>query len=344
MRTNFYSFLAIILVFGYVNALAQDIGTGVDWTETAPSEPLLIDENFQGFQLFHSDENTDQGNSQHALDSDGVTIIWGYKEMESQVPILNGGGGTIGYSFYQCAFSPDWMAAWAYRDLTNIGSGTNTDNVSNGFVEISRFDTVYSAINQVRGTFTVDLRSIEYVEMIQWTHSSTGGKRRGVLCEFSVDDGATWDTLRYQPGEAWATSFTKDVFTGEKTANVYKCEPSAYGMTWADGIYSENIMLRFSSTGTPTVQTARIHDLKVYGTYTNTPVLDITTDAINMYSTNKQIYLSETANIEVYNLSGVLVNAAQSVNQISMNSHSNGIYFVKTYTGDKVQTAKLLIN
>lgn len=343
MKTKFFTFLSTVLLLGSVNAFAQDMGTGVDWSENPPSEPLLIDEDFTGFSFFHSDETADQGNSSHALGDDGLTIIWGYKELKMNQPIVNGGGGTVEYDFYQCAFAPEWMSAYGYRDFSATGSGTNSPNVSDGFVEISRFDTVYSAIPQARGMFTVDLRGIEYVEMIQWSHSSTGGKRRGVLCEFSLDDAATWDTLRFQPGEQWTLGFTKDVFTGEKTMNTYRCEPSGYGMSWADGIYSENIMLRFSSTGIGTIQTARLHDLKVYGTYTPNAVGDITLDAIKIYSANKQIFLSETANVDVYNLSGVLVSSGLNTNQISMDSFSNGIYFVKATVGNTVQTTKVLL-
>lgn len=340
MKTLFTTLLVTSLVLGGTNCFAQDMGTGVNWDDLSPGSPLVVNENFQGFQFFHADENPDQGNSQHALADDGVTIIWGYKEMLTPVSILNGGrGATVDFDFYQCAFAPEWMAAWAYKSFINDGVGENTNRVTNGFFEISRLDNKYAAIPTVAGYLTVDLRPIEYVEMIQWTHSSTGGRKRGVMCEFSIDDGTTWDTLRYQPGEAWTTSFTKDVFSGEKTPNDYNCDPSAFGMTWADGIYAENVMLRFGTAGG---QATRIHDLKVYGDI-GTSVNDTKQDAIKVFCSKKQIHLSEEAKVEVYSLSGTLVRSGESTNHVSMDGFPEGIYFVKTFAANKQQVNKLLL-
>lgn len=343
MKTKIFTlFLATFLISG-IASFAQDNGTGIDWAtyEIQPGSPLLLDENFQGFDFFYSKTNSNDGNSAHTLDNDG-NVVWGYKELESDVPLINGNGAKAFYSFYQCAFAPEWKSAYGYRDLFNTGTGENSPYVSDGFVEISRFDTVYSAIHTVRGYFQVDLRAIPFVEMIQWTHSSTGGKRRGALCEISLDDGATWDTLRYQPGEAFALSFTKDPFTGEKTPNDYRCEPSGYGMSWVDAIYMENVMLRFSSSGVPTIQTARIHDLKVYGDVP-TAVKKIDENAIKVFARDKQILLSQNVDAQVYNLSGVMVRSVSNTNRIAMDDYPAGVYFVKTFNGVKVQTTKLLI-
>ncbi len=344
MKIKIFTPLVAALLLGSWVSNAQDEGTGVDWDtyEIQPGSPLLIDENFQGFEFFHTDNDPNSGNSEHKLDEDGETIIWGYKELETEAPIINGGGSTVGYSFYQCAFAPEWKSSYGYRDEMATGSGDNSPYVTDGFVEISRFDTVYSAIHTLRGYFTVDLRSIPFVEMIQWTHSSTGGKRRGVLCEISLDDGTTWDTLRYQPGEAYLYSFTRDPFTGEDTPNPIRCEPSGYGMSWADGIFMENVMLRFSSSGIPTIQTARIHDLKVYGDLP-VSVNGIAADALKIFARDKEIFLSGNSNVQVYNLSGVMVQNVTNTNRVSMKSYPAGVYFVKAAYNNQLTTRKILV-
>lgn len=315
--------------------LAQDIGTGVTWGTLSPSEPLLINEKFQGFTLFHTDANPDQGNSDNKIDAVSGEVVYGYKDLVKKVALIGSNDSAVTYTFTQCAFAPEWQAAYAFKN-----SASNSENVSNGFVEISR--TYASTPPTVHGSFVVDLRNLSFVEVIQWSHSSTGGNKRGVLCEFSIDEGATWDTLRYQSGgAAYASSFTKDVTTREKTLNSYRCDPSAYGMTWEDGIWSnEKIMLRFGEAGG---QTPRIHDLKVYGTYTPNSVPGIKNDEMKIYSANKKIIISRQAKVAVYNIAGKMVKSAENTNRIAMEGMPDGIYLVKAQSGSLMKTSKVII-
>ncbi len=334
MRTFTIPFVLFILLLGPGMAMAQlNTGTGVAWGELAPVEPLALDEDFQGFEFFHSDETPDMGNSDNAYDGNGG-IIYGYKNDTTYVPVLNGPGLEIGYYFDQCAFAPEWKAAYAFRDEAD-----NTENVSNGFVEISR--DFGSDPPTVRGYFTVDLRDLDFVEVIQWSHSSTGGNKRGVQCDISLDDGITWDTLRYQPGNAWSESFTKDPTTGIKTPNGYRCDPSAYGMTWEDGVYASNVMLRFLEAGG---QTARIHDLKVYGTFT--PIVgvnDVFDNDLAINQVNRLITVSEFADIAVFYPDGRLVKSVHNVEQVELNDLPNGIYIIRAYADQKVKAAKVFL-
>lgn len=332
------STLIICLVAGLTfGAYAQpNTGTGVTWGEDfSPSEPLQLNEDFSGFDFFHTDSNPNDGNSDNSFDNDGVTIIYGYKQDTVDVDMDNG-SGQIHYEFYQCAFAPEWQTAYAYQD-----GGGQTANVSNGFVEISR--EYESTPPTVKGYFLVDLRELDFVDVIEWSHSSTGGNKRGVMCEFSLDDGTTWDTLRYQPGGAKAGySFTKSVEDDAfKTSNTYRCDPSAYGMTWADGIWNSNVMLRF---GECDGQTARIHDLKVYGTYEGNAIGDIDdADGLKIYATDKKIYFSEEAAVQVYSIAGALVKQSISTNLVSMDDMPRGIYLVKAQNGNKVKAVKVAI-
>lgn len=334
MRTFTFLFSLFIFLLSNGIAIAQlNTGTGVEWGTLSPVEPLALDENFQGFEFFHSDETSDMGNSDNAYASDG-SIIHGYKSFTASIDVIGGNGLKVSYSCDLCAFAPDWAAAYSFRDGVE-----NTENVSDGFVEISR--DYPSDPPTVRGHFVVDLRALDFVEVIQWTHSSTGGNKRGVQCDFSLDDGATWDTLRYQPGNAWSDSFTKDPTTGIKTSNGFRCDPSAYGMTWEDGVYASNVMLRFLEAGG---QTARIHDLKVYGTFTPlSPVTNTYDNGLEIVQANRQVSVSERADITVFHADGRLAKAIPDAEQVFLSELPSGVYILRAQAGEKVKVAKVFL-
>ncbi|OQB81256.1 MAG: hypothetical protein BWX87_00780 [Bacteroidetes bacterium ADurb.Bin123] len=335
MKTRILMMTICFLAFSDLPGLAQDMGTGVPWGGLSPSEPLLLIENFQGFTFFHSDSTADMGNSNNSYDNDGETVIYGYKNDSVEVPILGSANGKITYLFKQCAFAPTWKTAYAFKN-----SVENTPNVSNGFVEISR--NYSSDPPTIQGEFVVDLRQIEFVEVIQWTHSSCGGNKRGVMLEFSVDDGTTWDTLRYQPAQsAYASSFTKDVETREKTFNDIYCDPSAYGMTWEDGIWAGNVMLRF---GVCNGQVPRIHDIKIYGTYSPpSAVQQVGQPQLGIRCFDRKIRISEPADVEVYSIAGTLVRKAANATMVHMGDLPDGIYLVTAIAGPLMQTKKVII-
>ena len=333
-----------IFIAGSLSLYAQDKSTGMTWGETYPPfERLLVDENFQGFDFFFNGQNTVDGNSKNELDPNTGIINYGYKNDTVDVPILGSENGKFQYYFYQCAFAPDWKTTYAAIEKNGITE--NSPNVSDGFVEISRPDSVYSDIPTIRGYFTVDLRAADFIEVIQWSHSSTGATKRGTMCQISTDDGLTWDTLRYQPAESsWALSFHKDPFTKEKTYNTFRCDPAAWGMTWEDGIYSSNVMLRFTPTGIPIVQTLRIHDLKIYGTYTEpTAAKSFNSEELKIFQSGNQLRLSKLARVAVYNLNGALVRSAARTNVLGIGDLPNGIYFVKAQAGLINKTSKIYI-
>lgn len=340
MKAKIFTLLICLVAGVTITANAQlNTGTGVIWGSLGFGEPLVLSEDFTGFDHFHSDSATNEGNSNNSYDpNDETKIIYGYKNDSIEVPIIGSASGKITYIIEQCAFAPEWMTAYGFRD-----QGGQTANVSDGFVEISRdYGSTGGYAPTIRGHFIVDLRKLEFVEGIQWTHSSTGGNKRGVQCDFSLDNGETWDTLRYQPGTAFGYSFTRDPGTGASIPNGYRCDPSAYGMTWEDGIYAENVMIRFLECGG---QTARIHDLKVYGTYsppTSAKIID--KEELKVFAANRKIRISEEAEVVVYTISGAIVKQSKQTNSVSMNDMPNGIYLVKAQAGSKFKTTKVLIH
>ncbi len=316
-------------------------GAGIAWGALSPSEPLVLTERFQAFPGFHTDNNPNEGNSDNKFGSQEEVIL-GFRDDTAAVDIAAGNGSKIRYYFSQCAFAPHWLTAYAYRDSLASGSGANSDNVSRGFVEISRnYGASGGNAPTVRGYFTVDLRELEFVEVIQWSHSSTGGNKRGAACEISLDNGVIWDTLRYQPGTNYTASFTKDITSGVKTSNLFRCDPSAYGMTWEDGIYAGNVMLRFLEAGG---QTARIHDLRVYGTPgSGSGLSSFPRQGLRIYVAGGAIRISESARIAVYDLTGQLVRQASCADRISTAGLRSGIYLVKAHAGRLTGMEKIFV-
>ena len=344
MKTkNFTRFLGLsLLAFGIgpISSFAQIATTGPGWDNLQPTSQLVISENFQGFDFFHNDTHPNAGNSDHLID--GGEIIPGYKDLTTEVTYA-GSEAKATYSFIECAFAPEWgVAGSVMNDGTPIVPDPTTPKVSTGFVEISREDNIYSNPPTIEGFFVIDLRNLEFVEGVQYSHSSCGGNKRGFMLEFSLDNGDNWDTLRYQPAASvYAHSFTKDPFTLEKTANTYNCQPSAYGMLWEDAIYASNVMLRFRATKTENNQTVRIHDLKVYGDLP-TGVEEWMEPEINVSSANGVVRLSEIADVVIYNISGSVVKTAEQVQAVAIDELPDGVYIVKAIAGSKSATVKVI--
>ena len=333
-------FPAIMFFSLCFNALGQDDidDTGTGWGNLFPSEQLVLNENFMGFDFFHSDSNPSSGNSDNVTDPVSGDPIYGFKDDSMYVNFL-GSSDQARYIFHQCAFAPEWETAYA-----NHEDKTPTPNVSDGFVEISRtYPASGGNLPMVHGEFILDLRQLSYVEVVEWSHSSCGGNKRGVMLEFSLDDGATWDTLRYQPGQAqFQTSFTKDVTSREKTDNEYSCQESALGMAWEEGIYTDQpLMLRF---GECNGQTPRIHDVRVYGVPLHTAAEQINLNKLKIHCYNNIIRISKLADAKIYDLSGKLLLSAENTNYINLDNFQKGVYLVKVQSGNAYGTSKILLN
>jgi len=326
--------LALVLTMGatfFSNRLYSqaDTGTGTGWSTLNPTDPMVLKENFQGYKFFHSDTTANMGNSNNVVDEVTGLTIPGYTNLDTSYNYIGSSVYKVHMKFDTCAFAPKWKAANAYRD-----SAENTPGVTDGFVEISR---KYSGT--VRGYFTVDLRELEFVEAIQYSHSSCGGNKRGVLVQYSIDGGITWDSLRYQPGTSYATSFTTDIFTKQRTPNSYRCDPSAYGMLWEDAIYADNLMIRFLESGG---QVVRIHDLKVYATLKGVGVKQFTNN-LGMRIMNGNISFSNEVDVSLYSISGTRIKSENSTRNLFIGDLQNGIYIARARFEGKVAEKKIVI-
>ncbi|MGQ1948219.1 T9SS type A sorting domain-containing protein [Geofilum sp. OHC36d9] len=332
-------------LFFISNGLAQDTGTGTGWSEAGSS--LLLNLKFQNFEHFHSQADANSGNSRGVVNpeldpTDPEYITPGYMDLQETKSFI-GSSSSVDLIFYQCAFAPEWMTAYAYRDEVAIpGTGFNTVGVSNGFVEISR---EYESQYTIPGYFEIDLGNLPYIEMIQYSHSSTGGNKRGLMVEFSLDNGVSWDTLRYQPDAAYNDAFTKDIFTSEKTPNIYRCDPSSYGMLWEDKLYfspdpelNEHLKIRFS---TAVSQSLRIHDFIVYGDLP-TALNPVLSQDLGISYTGDLVSVNEACDISIYSLTGTLIKHVEKARFVSVKDLVSGIYVIKAQVDSKIAVTKIL--
>jgi hypothetical protein len=309
--------------------LAQDPAWGTGWTTLQPGSPLLLEEDFTGFPFVHSDSDPNQGNSDN-LDPEHP----GYKDTLVFRQAI-GSIDTIFYEFYQCAFAPNWMPAYWYRDSVDGLTPPTPPEVSRGFVEISR---EYESWATIDGYFIIDLSQVEFIEAIRYTHSSTGGNKRGFTLAMSKDYGETWDTIRMQ---------TVSLNLNRPQPNPYTCQNSAYGMLWEDGLYvgslispGDSVLLRFTKDYNG--QTVRLHDLKIYGDReTNIGINDRVASPIRISAYDGFIRLSEPADIRVFDINGRLMRQANRVESLYIRDLPSGVYIIKARTDTQLCTGKI---
>ena len=348
MKREIFTLLTVALIGASMSLNAQNPeSTGTGWETLMPGEPLVLEEDFSGFEFLHSDSIPDAGNSSNNADWTEM----GHRDDSTSFVIAMGSKDTIFYDFYHCAFAPNWIAAYAFDDSLTGGTSTMTPGMSRGFVEISR--EWGSPHFTVSGHLILDLRQLSFVEVVQYSHSSCGGTKRGFTMSMSTDDGVTWDTVRLHCDGYSYSDF-------DELIEHYNCQKSAHGMMWEDGIYNSNVMLRWTQDARG--QAVRLHDLLVFGTITNPSSVEAVYDTeIEINCRHRIIMLSEVADIGIYDLKGSLLKRADNVQNYAVRdipdcivlhivcTHyavrdiPDGVYIVRAKTSDKITTRRILI-
>lgn len=328
MKRRNFTLLIVVLIATGLNLNAQTSPEGsTGWDNLLPVEQLLLDMNFQEYPFFHADSNPDQGNSTYA-NPEGV----GYMDTKDFRTIY-ASTDSIFLDFYQCAFAPEWIAAYAYKDSVDMPAG-----ITPGFVEISR---EYESHLTVNGHLIIDCRQLSFIEVVQYSHSSCGGNKRGFTFSAGnydpVGDSIVWDTIRAQ-----GSNYGDDNI-GELAAS-FNCQLSAFGMRWEDGIWDSYDYLRFTKPFGFS-QAVRLHDLRIYGLpeHSTIGISDIHVKEIGIECYNKTIRLSETADIGIYDLSGKLLRRADNITTYNVNDLPEGLYIVRAKTDSQTTTNKVLI-
>ncbi|MDR2840093.1 MAG: T9SS type A sorting domain-containing protein [Paludibacter sp.] len=228
----------------------------------------------------------------------------------------------------------------------------------------------------------VTLPAIKGALVVQYAYSSIGGSKRAIKLERSIDGGNTWEIIRnpWKNIVQFADrDSTKEDITypsgNEDVATTYKPYKSAYfcsgaGVRLEDfiGDGEETVTLRFTINdcwkdvsyrdaalaGTPDhanghaeVQDFRLHEIRLIATSDatlgTTGVNSAKTDAFVVLPLAEYIATSITADIQLYNLSGMLIREAKSVKRLDTNNLAQGAYIVKAVAEKGVVTKKFIV-
>ncbi len=186
------------------------------------------------------------------------------------------------------------------------------EEVSNGYLSLNK--TNLSAEPPTAGKLVIG--ALPKITNVFFTLSATG-TNRGCYLEYSTDGGNNW--IKTQ----------ESLYIGSNDTQG--------GNTFLTDINKENVMLRFSTAD----QIIRIHDLKIYGK-SNTALKNIKENAFDLTVSNNVLYSSEVVSMMIYNVSGVVVKAEKSANQLSLNNLLSGLYIVKAINSEgNVVTKKI---
>lgn len=324
MRKNFTKIvmLAAAGLFSIGGVLAQGTqGKGVGWGSTGEvgNEPLIVNENFQNWEKTHSvatQEIITAGGSA------GVSSTWVDKTV--YVPAVTDENVKIAIDLISCAVAPDFHSQYYYNDDMQ---DFPKDLVSKGFVELGR--TNYPPVAPSMGEFII--RNLEYVEGLQYSYTSSGGNKRGFELFMSVDDGATWTSIRHETGNFNTSTSGIDV------------QASGYGLRFEDAVYESNVSFKFTvSSINP--QIVRLHDLKIYGSAGTGNSIELESGAsFKIKNTKQEISLTANADVEIYSTTGTLVKAAQNATNLNITDLPSGVYVVKAVSVEGISLNKKIV-
>lgn len=334
--------LCVVMSGITLGVCAQNTGTGTGWNDNyQPSVDLILNEDFSHFEHFGNWQHENNSNSKPVTDEQTGVTTRGTCEGQKTIQFIES-TTELTYTWDSCAFAPNWgVSASMSGDGIPVDPDPTTAGVSDGFVEIAR-----DGFRTLAGEFIVDLSNIAYLEGIQYSHSSCGGKKRGFVLSLSIDAGETWDTIRYQSGNH-VTSFTRDPFDWSTTPNDFTCEPSASGMLWEDALYlskneGDSFMLKFEACNDENPQAVRIHDLKIYGEIDTETLVKDFSSPIEIRIGQHAVYTSEKTAIEIYSIAGNLLATVENSNVISTRNLDHGLYLLMVKNGNRLITQKFI--
>jgi hypothetical protein len=283
-------------------------------------------------------------------------------------------------NYYLAAFAPTmYTSAWTKMNV--IGSNpsgsavacTFNDNsifqsaifAKPGFIELSRQGSaVLKTPPSLHGYIEID--SLPQVERIKWSYSATSYKR-GVKMDLNYNDGKGWIPQRWIASDYnnFEGTFSEQGYQFEEMVGKQD-DPTSYVSLririWdGDSIHMKvnaNDLLEqavpYSATMTPydQKQTVRVHQIQVFSNIipTKAPspmvlsaVRSISANSIKILITNKNIVLSETANVELYSIDGKTLYKGIT-NKVDVSNYSKGVYIIRAIDADgRLQNKKIAI-
>ena len=238
-----------------------------------------------------------------------------------------------------------------------------------GFIELCRIHKATATYPKDSLGF-IEIDSLPAVERIQWSYSSTSYKR-GVKLDLNFHDGNGWIPRRWIASDFnnFEGTFSEQGYQFEEVinqgANDGVQNPLSYVSMririWdGDSLHfkvnandlSEQANL-YTATMKPTAyQTVRVHQIKVFSGIIPTvapiivapnAVASINANNIKIFVSEKNILLSEDANVEVYSVTGEKLYKGFT-RKVDVSGFSKGIYIIKAVdTTGKIQNKKIMI-
>lgn len=292
MKKNLLA-LAVILFAGITTVLGQN--------------ELIIDENFQLWESTEDLKPDPEDSCWVVAQEDTV-----YRELDI---VTSSGLEQTTVTMIKVRIAPDCDSRRQYD-----GSGTNTEGVTTGWVELNKLQGDYANINDWElsedtiGQFIFG--PIPQIDSIRFAHSNTGSQR-GIRIYFSFD------------GENWERP-TDDEF--------WDCDDCQAGAVNTVEIFESDVYIMFTSgfkQSDGTSQYSRLHNIEVWGKpgeLDRTGIHDRKVGSLNFVALgdNKYQIKGEIDNIQLFNTLGGLVNIVNAnTDIIDLSPLSSGIYIFR---------------
>jgi|WetSurMetagenome_2_1015567.scaffolds.fasta_scaffold09047_3 hypothetical protein len=263
------------------------------------------------------------------------------------------------------------------NNYTITNHGTDQEP-SKGFAELSVLGASSKSPTVTRMGF-IEIDHLPYVDAVEWSYSSDGWMR-GVKVDIKIGDGdwqeQRWEptnckkssTIVYTGFSQQGYKFTEKIaqsdisirfrpWNGDMTTVDWETDSSGETLLYGSG---KGISLDYLG-GKANEQIARIHDIIIYskkayasssvptasiptdGIYdenTTTSIKNTTATAFRLSIVDKTVTTSESASIDIYAVTGQLVKSVKNVQTLSLSTLPEGIYLIKAFNTNGIQTVK----
>lgn len=222
-----------------------------------------------------------------------------------------------------------------------------------GFIELSRQGSEVASTPPSRHGY-IELNDLPQVERVQYSFSSTSWKR-GFKLDIKHGNGE-WQPLRWEANNVNnIVTFAEQGYAFEEIIGKQEDPTSKISLRWriwdGDSIHVNPVSstgATFTTVNTPYAaqQVVRIHQIKVYSGVVPTSAPNAVQtpqyESIKVYLSEKNIILSEIANVEVYSYDGKRVFKGIS-DKIDVSSFTRGVYIVKAISASGKAQTKIVL-
>lgn len=325
-RITFLLFVVILASItnaqsSYLSADSLTTETGWGWKTTilSSNQALAINENFQDWPLKHNQPNNSVATKARAS-------VDAYADWNQEITL--GDGTKANISMIKCASAPQGLSQnkIEFTSKNDPDDGVYQGNaikypngqipdpeigspLSVGFLEVSRKSSNGTVSAGVGYDGSVTLPAILGAQIVQYSYSSLGGNKRGIILQRSVDNGDTWTDVRNPSATACSWPNTENggnsstaVLGENRFLSGYYCSGAGVYIEDVIGDGTESVMLRFTVHNG---QDFRLHDLKVIKLTSGSSISKTNSSTTIIMGKKGQIEIADAQeDVIVYNITG----------------------------------------